>query len=216
MNMLRLWNRLTKMPNDRLTKQIFNAEYHMQHDNWSSKVKEILTMVELKTVFENREICDLVSVEELFRQKAKKEWVEAVNNKPKLRTFQKFKSDFETSDFVKHHLSRYDRSILAKFRSGILQLRVETGRYTQLKLEDRTCQICNTVAIEDEFHFLCVCPKYNNLRDSLFQAAARKDIAFNDMSPHVKFVFLMSKCSNDVLKFLKKAWEHRKDALYKP
>jgi hypothetical protein len=28
MNMVRLWNRLMKMPNERLTKQIFIADYH--------------------------------------------------------------------------------------------------------------------------------------------------------------------------------------------
>ena len=33
----------------------------------------------------------------------------------------------------------------------------------------RTCQICNRGDIEDEFHFLMICPKYNTLRQILFE-----------------------------------------------
>jgi len=112
-------------------------------------------------------------------------------------------------------MNRYDRSLLAKFRCGILQLRIETGRFNQTKLEERTCEICNTPEIEDEFHFLCVCNKYNNLRENMYQTTSEKYVEFRNLVPRDKFKFLMQKCNRELIKFLKHAWEIRKETLYR-
>lgn len=66
------------------------------------------------------------------------------------------------SEYVVKTINKSNRSLMAKFRTGILQLGIETGRYTNLKPEERVCQICNEGFIEDELHFLCVCSKYNS------------------------------------------------------
>ena len=216
LNMLRFWNRLLHMPNDRLTKQVFNAEYHLKYDNWSTKISEIFSLLKLSKLFDNREPCNISQCEELFHQIAEEEWKKAVNNKPKLRTYQSFKDNLNPADYFKYNLSKYDRSILAKFRSGILQLRVETGRYTQTKLEERICQLCDENTIEDEFHFLCICQKYDSPRTSMYQTIVRKHNHFTDLAPKEQFRFLMSNCSGEVIKYLKKAWVIRQQHLYKP
>jgi 23S rRNA-/tRNA-specific pseudouridylate synthase len=128
------------------------------------------------------------------RVMAEQEWIKAVNKKPKLRTYKTFKQDFLVSDYVKWSLNRYDRSLLAKFRCGILQLRIETGRFNQTKLEDRTCQICNTPIVEDEFHFLCICICYDDLRQTMFNNVSEKFPIFANMNVNERFLFLMSTC----------------------
>ena len=40
---------------------------------------------------------------------------------------------------------------------------METGRYQNIELSRRICTICRQ-CIEDEFHFILVCPKYKELR----------------------------------------------------
>ena len=50
--------------------------------------------------------------------------------------------------------------MLAQLRMGILPLRIETGRYTNMKIQDRLCQICNCGDVEDELHFLFTCNHY--------------------------------------------------------
>lgn len=104
---------------------------------------------------------------------------------------------------------------MAKFRTGILQLRIETGRFNQTKVEDRICQLCDTSEIEDEQHFLCSCPLYNEHRQCLFASALLRCPEFSIMQVSDKFTFLMTNCDREVLKFLKKAWEVRKQILYK-
>ena len=54
--------------------------------------------------------------------------------------------------------------MLAQIRFGTLPLLIETGRFRGTILEERTCQVCNSQVIEDEFHFISVCNEYKELR----------------------------------------------------
>ncbi len=66
----------------------------------------------------------------------------------------KFKDNIYIEKYVKYSSFRKRRSLLAKFRLGILPLNFETGRFRNMK--ERLCFICNTNVIEDEQHFACV------------------------------------------------------------
>ena len=63
--------------------------------------------------------------------------------------------------------NKFERSLIAKFRCGILQLNVELGRFNQTRLEDRLCKICEEGFVEDEIHFVCVCSKYRTKKRKL-------------------------------------------------
>ena len=51
---------------------------------------------------------------------------------PKLGTYILFKSEYCTENYLKLYLSRSHRSLLAQLRTGILPLRIETGRYQNI------------------------------------------------------------------------------------
>ena len=55
------------------------------------------------------------------------------------------------------------RLVLTSFCISAHTLNIEQGRRTGHTLEQRVCQ-CDNISIEDEFHFLLVCPRYNDLR----------------------------------------------------
>ena len=57
----------------------------------------------------------------------------------KLRTYRLFKNYYTTENYVIEVLNRQHRSTLAKFRCGVAPLRIETGRYERLTLEQRVC-----------------------------------------------------------------------------
>ena len=48
---------------------------------------------------------------------------------------------------------------------------VEKGRHfsPKLPLSERICKLCNLHEVEDEFHFVMKCTKYNFQRDQLFK-----------------------------------------------
>ncbi len=57
-----------------------------------------------------------------------------------------------------------ERSLLAQLR--VLPLRIETGRYCNLKLEESICELCSQ-DIEDETHFVCSYQTLEDLRKRL-------------------------------------------------
>ena len=114
---------------------------------------------------------------------------------------------------------------MAQFRCGILPIRIETGRFRnikdeesgkarKLKPEERLCLICQSGEIENKLHFLCFCPKYNYLREILFSKMQNITENFLSMRSEEKFKFMMIKGWRDVANFLNDAWGVRKSMLY--
>ena len=85
------------------------------------------------------------------------------STKPKLRTYITFKEDIKVAPHISCNMSKYERSIItciSQLRLGILPLKVETGRCSNLKVEERTCLICDSNNVENESHFLFECKHY--------------------------------------------------------
>ena len=84
------------------------------------------------------------------------EFQQVIANKPKLE------SSIETEKYVSGNLSKHESSLIAKLRSGTLQLAIETGRFRNKEIVERLCIMSDQNLIEDEKYFLCVCPFYNH------------------------------------------------------
>ena len=54
---------------------------------------------------------------------------------------------------------------LVKLRIACHNLRVETGRYHKIPLDERICPLCSVKKIEDETHLLLDCQRYSSMRD---------------------------------------------------
>lgn len=67
-------------------------------------------------------------------------------------------------DFVSFHF-KCQRFLLAQLRTGTLTLALEVGRFTNIKEEDRLCDLGKT---ENKSDFLLWCPCCKNLRKSIF------------------------------------------------
>ena len=59
------------------------------------------------------------------------------------------------------------RKTLLKLRIRYHNLRVETGRYNKIPLDERICplSVCSSNKIEDETHPLLDCQRYSSMRD---------------------------------------------------
>ena len=58
------------------------------------------------------------------------------------------------------------RNAVAKLRISAHQLLIETGRHRNIDRNDRKCTLCNLDQIEDEFHFILICPFYKDIREN--------------------------------------------------
>ena len=68
--------------------------------------------------------------------------------------------------------------------------------------------------LEDEFHFVCQCRLYDDIRSNLFDTIQVKNTEFQTLEPREKFNYILKNEWNLLGKFLKVAWERRTSKLY--
>ena len=96
--------------------------------------------------------------------------IKAINKSNKLSTYCTFKSLLEPERYISVISNRKLLTALAKFRCSNHTLSIEYGRSKNIDITERTCYYCQSIGIqiiEDEYHFLCKCPLYSNLRDRI-------------------------------------------------
>ncbi len=127
--MLKFWNRLIKMENNRLTKKLFLSYFDHPNGNWCNDIRCIATELDMIYFYDSMSLFNDAEVYQKCKELMSIEWFNESRNKPKLRTYCIFKRQFEVEPYVKNYLSRQVRSRLAQFRAGILPLHIETGRF---------------------------------------------------------------------------------------
>ena len=127
------------------------------------------------------------------------EWHDAINRETgrsgiggnKLRTYRIFKSSYETEQYCKVLLPVTHRAAFAKFRCGVAPIRIETGRFENLNVDQRLCHFCKDT-IEDETHVVLFCSAYDDLRNNLVSKAVSVLSNFSDLSAKEKMKFLFT------------------------
>ena len=208
----RLWNRLVDMPLSRLPRRILEWELDF-NNNWASEVKTILCKVDMQFCYNNKVPCDLQLVRENLEAQEVDKWERERFLKPKLRLYNLYKRTLEPEIYVTN-MPKHLRSLLAQYRAGILPLAVETGRFSNTPLEERICISCKE-NVEDEFHVLCSCPQYNELREILYAVAQNSEPEFDRWDPIEKFVYLNNNNQHEVAKYLEKVMRMRRLVLLK-
>ena len=212
-DMLRWWNHLVNLENDRLLKKCFNYDYLKCKNNWCSEIKSIFTKLDMLSNYENKKSCNLNQCKLILSNTYSSQWYAKVNNVPKLRTYVTFKEKFELEEYIKVGLSRKQRSVLAQLRLGILPLHVETGRFVNTKVHDRLCLICKNSEIEDERHFVLHCAKYESIRNKWLGNIIDKIDKYAELDDISKFKEIMSKGFIKLSSFIIEALEIRKNII---
>ena len=139
----RLWNRLIKMDDTRLTKIIFLYNYKTRLKNtWCVDIQTLFQKYQMQNVYNDKVSCDLVEFKDTLDKCYSLVWKEEIYKKPKLRFYVQFKNDFHTESYIKINLSSKEKSYLSQLRLGILPIAIETGRYRQVPISERKCIIC--------------------------------------------------------------------------
>ena len=200
------WYRVKVMAESRLNKRIFlwcKSKANRSCKNWYFIVKEMLLSIDLNRfttgVFECSKNYFLSYVISKLEQKHQVEWLNVVQNNTgmrgkggnKLRTYSLFKTTYHVEPYCQMFLPRKHRSALSKFRSGGAPLRLETGRYEGLEVDQRICPICHS-SVEDEKHVLLQCSLYVDFRNALFKQACEVNASFGNYTENEKLVFLFS------------------------
>ena len=160
------------MGEDRLPRRIMR---HQIENNmpWIRKLEDILERVEHEANLVDVMPINLkafkIRVEENWHQM----WRYMADDKPKLRTYMKWKEYPIPELHTTNKLLKYHRSLIIKLLLGVLPIRVESGRYDKVPFIDRTCPSCEGNIVETEEHFLFHCPLYESKRVQIMREMRR-------------------------------------------
>ena len=79
----------------------------------------------MSDIYENQQPCDLNLALNKLEYICELQWKQILELKPKLRTYQKFKVDFATEEYLNNFSTQYQRSLLAQFKQEFSQLEVK-------------------------------------------------------------------------------------------
>ncbi len=179
--------------------------------NWSSDIKALFQSLGYLHIFENLQPCNLDIVKQKLYENYSEIWSNAVSRYPKLRTYRRFKNMFLLENYIKYNLPRPLRSYLAQIRLGILPIKIETGRFINLKPEERLCPLCTDQLVKNEIHFLFECPAYNIFRLHLIRKSYP---TFNLDDSYAKLNILMSTFYKDTSIFISESFQKRSQILF--
>ena len=211
---LKYWNHLCELPESRVTRKVFNWDrlYKNTRGTWSCAARNALIDIDCSDVFDDVSVCNIEYAKSILTHTDVTDWDIKRFKSEKLRYYNLHKYDKSTEDYLLLDVSKYQRSIFSQFRCGILPLQIEVGRYRDVPLPQRVCQICH-IAVEDEIHFLLNCHAYSTPRNKLFTNALKIEPSFLQQDEFEKFVFLVSNLQKPVIKFLTSALAIRTDLL---
>ena len=190
---------------------------YMRNNNlgWVKRVKSIFLELDLDITSNDISHVPLQTVKEHLVKKDTHQWKLSVASKPQLRTYALFKINLKTELYVSLLIPKCKRSIFCQFRSGILPLAIATGRYRNVPADERLCEICNLNLVEDEIHFLCFCPRYQELRTELYQNVLSLDCLFPQYTDTEKFRILMDdRFVKLTINFIYGAWQIRQNVMF--
>jgi len=106
----------------------------------------------------------LISFSLRLRDIAKQEWFADVCTLDKLCTYREFKTLLNPERYLFSVEISSHRKALSQLRCSSHSLFIEVGRLKNIDRESRTCVLCDTGDIEDEFHFVLICNFFTILR----------------------------------------------------
>ena len=183
--MVRLYHRLIKMADTRLTRRVFEWDKNLCDRNivegWFNEVKTVLSETSFQYIYETGSIFPLKStlkaIEGSLKCKQNEDLKLECSQMPKLRVFNLFKNFGNTPSYITKQLSFTKRRALANIRTGTFKIRVETQRYARPKIpyENRVCIVCENTEneVENEEHFIFKCAANTDLRTVLFNSIVK-------------------------------------------
>ena len=179
---------------------------------WISKLKCLLESIGFAEVWLYPRSVDFKLFLPKFKQRLIDNFIvnarDGLNKSSSMCMYRELKSDFDRSPYLTMLQNKKLRNALSKLRLSSHRLAVETGRHTNIRIarQNRKCIFCNTDDIEDEYHFVLICPLYSNLRTQLIRKYYYKHPSM------LKFIQLLNS-TGKVLKnfalYISKAFEER-------
>ena len=165
---LRFWGKIVLMSEDRLVKKVYRIRKEAEDQvgdkkNWCHRTKSLLEQLGLGSVWQSEVIGSqagwVSQVKAVIKDREQKLWRWEVEQKQKLRWYAKLKTELKSELYLEHD-NPLSRRLLTMLRGGTNRLRIETGRWKKIPVEQRICQICLSCdqwRMKCTFYLIVVC-----------------------------------------------------------
>ena len=123
----------------------------------------------------------------------------------KLELFSQLKENFIFTDYLKIVNNPKHRSALTRIRLSAHKYPIETGRYSQIKREERECPLC-CKSIGDEKHYILECshPFFAKIRGPIIAELFTLNPLLDSMGSKERFIFLMNNKEKETIQLISK------------
>ena len=173
---VKFWLKILKLGSNKPLRKIYNLLLNDAQENksinWVSLVRDLLTSKGFGTVWLDQCVDNEKFFLSQFSQRIKDNFLqycdEQIRNLSDHRLFKhiyKERLTLDISNYLTVIKDKYLRTAIARFRLGSHSFMLERGKWFTPKLDfsDRICEICR--AVEDEYHIVIECKRFNVLRD---------------------------------------------------
>ena len=136
-------------------------------------------------------------------------------NSSKLRTYALFKTEPGIEKYLTDIKNITMRQEVTKFRLSNHRLAIETGRHDGVEPDKRFCPFCLD-KVENEAHFLLICPVLRHLRKTYLTPITNSIPGFEFFPEKFKLKALLADMKYEVCKFIAEATELRNFLASKP
>lgn len=171
---VKYFTKLLVMDNSRYPKACYNMLLELDiagRTTWVTHVKSLLFSFGFGYVWVSQEVGHIGKFINMFTQRVQdcyfQVWCSNRNDSRKLSTYSQFKSLLQPEKYLACVVKKHCMYALCRLRTSSHRLEIELGRRNNIERQFRFCRLClkqNVFVIEDEFHFLLVCPCYIVLR----------------------------------------------------
>jgi len=218
---IKFWLKIIKGENRKFTKICYDMMLNdmvlfPNKNNWAIRVRNLLNNTGFSIVWQNQGVGNEIAFLTLLRQRLQdifiQEWHSRLDLSSRASLYRHLSNIFCYKSYLDTISVNKFRISLTRLRIAAHRLLIETGRWVKpnpIALENRKCITCNL--IEDEFHFIIVCPMYASIRHYIPKYYTNNPSMF-------KFIELLNNSSELVVRRLAlycfKAFEIRNSILY--
>ena len=137
------------------------------YQSWAKFIKEQLHCLGLGYMWNDQRNLNSRICLPIIRQRLNDHFIQTLYSKmqteSKCYIYKHLIDNFCLQYYLEKSIPKVYKKCISKMRLSSHNLFIETGRHKNITRDKRFCKICTT-EIEDEYHFLLVCPIYSTLR----------------------------------------------------
>ena len=173
-NIIKFWLKIVSAGERKYIKCIYDTmindiELRPKKQHWASQVKLLLSRLGFMDVWYSQGVGDINNFLRVFKLRIKdiyvQDWHARLENSSRARFYITI-SNFQFQKYLDILPLEKHRKSLCRLRVSSHRLEVEMGRWAKpnkIPLENRKCRSCDV--LEDEFHFILQCSRYQDLRE---------------------------------------------------